>query len=349
MAMAAISPESQMIQRTWPCNSDGGPRFTAISFIGKHVNKNDNRRITNNPTTNNFQISPKNQDFADFSQLPDDVLLKIAANFTLPNLRAASQVCKSWCDGLKPLREAMLFLKNGKRFKHGRGGVKPDLNKALESFLKGAALGSTLAMVDAGLVYWEMGRKEQGIAFYRKAAALGDPAGQCNLGICLLQVNLTDTEEAIKWLYKASVAGYVRAQYQLALCLHKNRGPSRNLREAVRWFLKAAEGGYVHAMYNIAVRYSVGEGLVQSHKLARKWMKRAADRGHSKAQFEHGLSLFSEGNMKKAVVYLELATRAGETAADHVKYVILQEMSTSCRDRAMLLADNWRPLPSSSH
>lgn len=233
MAMAAISPESQMIQRTWPCNSDGGPRFTAISFIGKHVNKNDNRRITNNPTTNNFQISPKNQDFADFSQLPDDVLLKIAANFTLPNLRAASQVCKSWCDGLKPLREAMLFLKNGKRFKHGRGGVKPDLNKALESFLKGAALGSTLAMVDAGLVYWEMGRKEQGIAFYRKAAALGDPAGQCNLGICLLQVNLTDTEEAIKWLYKASVAGYVRAQYQLALCLHKNRGPSRNLREAV--------------------------------------------------------------------------------------------------------------------
>lgn len=77
-------------------------------------------------------------------------------------------------------------------------------------------------------------------------------------------------------------------------------------------------------------------------------MKRAADRGHSKAQFEHGLSLFSEGNMKKAVVYLELATRAGETAADRVKYVIFQQMSTSCRDRAMLLADNWRPLPSSS-
>ncbi|KAL3337259.1 hypothetical protein AABB24_029760 [Solanum stoloniferum] len=350
MAMTAISPESQMNQRTWPCKSDGGPRFTAISFIGKgkHGSKNDNPRLTNNPTINNFQINPKNQDFADFSQLPDDVLLKIAANFTLPNLRAASQVCKSWCDGLRPLRDAMLFLKNGKRFKHGRGGVKPDLNKALESFLKGAALGSTLAMVDAGLVYWEMGRKEQGIAFYRKAAALGDPAGQCNLGICLLQANPPNSEEAIKWLYKASVAGYVRAQYQLALCLHKNCGPSRNLREAVTWFLKAAEGGYVRAMYNIAMRYSVGEGLVQSHKLARKWMKRAADRGHSKAQFEHGLSLFSEGNMKKAVVYLELATRAGETAADHVKYVILQEMSTSCRDRAMLLADNWRPLPSSS-
>ncbi|XP_019239962.1 PREDICTED: F-box protein At1g70590-like [Nicotiana attenuata] len=101
-------------------------------------------------------------------------------------------------------------------------------------------------------------------------------------------------------------------------------------------------------MYSTAICYSVGEGLTLSHKLARKWMKRAADRGHSKTQFENGLSLFSEGNMMKAVVYLELATRAGETAADHVKYVILRQMSTSSRDRAMLLADNWRPLPSSS-
>ncbi|KAJ8548369.1 hypothetical protein K7X08_030838 [Anisodus acutangulus] len=344
--MASASPEHQMNnQRTWPCKSDSIPPFTAFSFqSAKHTN---NPR-KNNPTNHNIQFNPRNQDFSNFSQLPDDVLLKIAATFTLPNLRAASQVCKSWCDGLRPLREAMLFLKYGKRFKHGRGGVKVNLNKALESFLKGAARGSTLAMVDAGLLYWEMGRKEKGIAFYRKAAVLGDPAGQCNLGICLLQANLPDREEAIKWLYKASVAGYVRAQYQLALCLHKGRGPSRNLQQAARWYLKAAEGGYVRAMYNTAMCYSVGEGLVQSHKLARKWMKRAADRGHSKAQFEHGLSLFSEGNMTKAVVYLELATRAGETAADHVKHVILQEMSTSSRDRAMLLADNWRPLPSSS-
>lgn len=57
--------------------------------------------------------------------------------------------------------------------------------------------------------------------------------------------------------------------------------------------MRAAEGGYVRAMYNTALCYSVGEGLMQSHKLAKKWMKRAADRGHSKAQFEHGLSLYS--------------------------------------------------------
>ena len=67
---------------------------------------------------------------------------------------------------------------------------------------------------------------------------------------------------------------------------------SFSLKQA-RWYLKAAEGGYIRAMYNISLCYSFGEGMVQSHRQARKWMKRAADRGHSKAQYEHGLILFS--------------------------------------------------------
>lgn len=81
----------------------------------------------------------------------------------------------------------MLLLRWGKRFKHGRAGVQPNLEKALDSFLKGAARGSSLAMVDAGLVYWEMGRRQEGIALYRRAAELGDPSGQCNLAIAYLQ------------------------------------------------------------------------------------------------------------------------------------------------------------------
>ena len=54
----------------------------------------------------------------------------------------------------------------------------------------------------------------------------------------------------------------------------------------------------MRAMYNTSLCYSLGEGLVQSHRQARKWMKRAADRGHTKAQFEHGLGLFSVCNHK---------------------------------------------------
>ncbi|CAI9767918.1 unnamed protein product [Fraxinus pennsylvanica] len=162
----------------------------------------------------------------------------------------------------------------------------------------------------------------------------------------VMNTDPSNAKEAITWIYQASVAGNVRAQYQLALCWHQGRGLHQNLQEAARWYLRAAEGGYVRAMYNTSLCYSSGQVRVQAHRLARKWMKKAAERGHSKAQFEHGLGLFSEGEMMKAVVYLELATRAGETAAARVKNVIVQQLSATSHDRAMHLADNWRALPS---
>nr|XP_004228556.1 F-box protein At1g70590-like [Solanum lycopersicum] len=356
-----------MNQKTWPAtksSSDGLRRFTAFPFIRKQTHlqnrpsenpfSDHSKKIntTTPPSSSNSCCSSSSSSNQycynqDFSQLPYDIILKIAARFSLSNVRASSLVCRSWCEALRPLRESMVFLRWGKRFKHGRGGVKRNLSKALDSFLKGAARGSTLAMVDAGLLYWELGKREEGISLYRKAAELGDPAGQCNLGISLLQVNPMDPKEAVKWLYKASVSGHVRAQYQLALTLHKGHGPKRNLQETAKWYLRAAEGGYVRAMYNTALCYSVGEGLMQSHELSRKWMKRAADRGHSKAQLENGLSLYSDGDRMQAVVYLELAARAGEAAAHPVKNVILQQMSTFSRDHAMLLVNSWRSLPSS--
>ncbi|PIN09982.1 hypothetical protein CDL12_17427 [Handroanthus impetiginosus] len=340
-----------MKQKPWPSKSDN-PHFPPLPFIKKH---------NNNPTlakplkihfsyvnsTRKHPSSSSSSSSPDFSAIPYDVLARIAASFSLANLRAASLVCRAWRDALKPLREAMVLLKWGKRFKHGRGGVKPNLSKALDSFLKGAARGSTLAMVDAGLIFWEMGKKDEAIAWYRRAAELGDPAGQCNLAISYLQANPPNSKEAIEWLYKASIASHVRAQYQLARCLHEGQGVEQSLEEAARWYLRAAEGGYVRAMYNTSLCYSLGEGLWQSHRLARKWMKRAADCGHSRAQYDHGLTLVLEGDTMKALVYLELATRAGEMAATHIKNDILHELSAASRDKAMHLADNWRPLPSS--
>lgn len=338
-----------MNERTWPHRSETS-HFSTLPFPIKKPTRKHEKSSSNPSRTEQFRSSSSSRrsDYhRDFAALPNDVLIKIAANFSLPNLQTASLVCKSWRDGLRPLREAMLFLRWGKRFKHGRGGVKQSLEKALDSFLKGAARGSTLAMVDAGLVYWEMGKKEEGMALYRRAAELGDPAGQCNLGISYLQAEPPNAKEAVKWLFQASVGGYVRGQYQLALCLHQGIGTHQNLSEAARWYLRAAEGGYVRAMYNVSLCYSYGTGFMQNHKQSRKWMKLAADHGHRRAQFEHGLSLFSEGQMMKAVVYLELAARGGETAAVHVKTVVLQQLSPPSRERALTLANNWRALPSS--
>nr|GEW58797.1 hypothetical protein [Tanacetum cinerariifolium] len=245
-----------------------------------------------------------------FAALPNDILIKIAANFSLPNLQTASLVCKAWRDGLRPLREAMLFLRWGKRYKHGRGGVKVNVEKALDSFLKGAARGSTLAMVDAGLVYWEIGKKDEGVRMYKRAAELGDPAGQCNLGISYLQAEPPNAKEAVKWLYQASLAGYVRGQYQLALCLH--RGTHTPEEEGG---IQRDDGRARQLSARAIARSREGRGFLQNHRQSRKWMKLAADHGHRKAQFEHGLTLFS--------------------------------LPQPSRERAIALADNWRALPSS--
>ncbi|XP_017696301.1 F-box protein At1g70590 isoform X2 [Phoenix dactylifera] len=227
---------------------------------------------------------------ASFSDLPFDVLARVAAPFDVPNLWAASMVCRAWRESLRPLREAMILLRWGKRFRHGHGGVRPNPQRALEYFLKGAALGSAPAMVDAGVMYGEMGEKEKAMALYEKAAEVGHPVGQSNLGTCYLEADLP--EKAVTWFRQAAESGYARAQYNLALCLHRGRGVECNLQDAAKWYLKAAEGGNIRAMYNTSLCYSLGEGKPRNIPRARMWLKLAADCGHKKAQFEHGLELF---------------------------------------------------------
>ncbi|WOH08222.1 hypothetical protein DCAR_0727659 [Daucus carota subsp. sativus] len=344
-----------MNQKTWP-NSADTSHYTALSFyhktrIDKPQNNRPHKRVSStrrwvwvpkiSPEAESRPSDPKR----DFSMLPNDIIVRIAGGFNHPTLEAASLVCRAWCDALRPLSQAMRFLAWGKKYKHGRGGVEVDHERALDYFLRGVARGSTLAMVDAGLLYWDMGKKEEGMKFYRRAAELGHPAGQCNLGLSYLQIESPDLKEATKWLYKAANSGYVRAQYQLALCLQHGRGLKRDLCEAAKWCIKAAEGGYVRAMYNTSLCYQCGDGVAQSYQQSKSWMKRAADRGHSKAQFEHALGLFAEGKLKAAAVYLELAARAGETAAGHVRTALFEQMSPTSQERTIQLADNWRPLP----
>ncbi|CAK8537173.1 unnamed protein product [Lathyrus sativus] len=335
--------------QTWPCISSSS-RFTSLPLPNLTASESSaayssrSVRLCSRPPPSKPSSSTAEE--TDFSSLPYDVLTKIAASFDQPNLQAASLVCRSWSEALRPLREAMVMLMWGKRFKHGKRGVCRNTEKALDMFTKAAARGSALAMVDAGLIYWERGEKIKALDLYLMAAQLGNPSAQCNLGISYLQVEPPNTEQALKWLYKASKGGNVRAQYQLALCLHRDGGSRSNIREAVKWYTKAAEGGYVRAMYNTSLCYSLGEGLTRNHRIARKWMKRAADRGHSKAQFEHGLALYSDGDMIKALVYLELASRSGEKGANHVKNVIVHRLSAASQNHAMHLANSWRALPS---
>ncbi|TKY69908.1 F-box protein [Spatholobus suberectus] len=221
-----------MNHRTWPRASSSSP-FSSFPFPNL-TTASDFSAAHSGRSTRLCARLPPSSPGGDFSALPYDVLARIAASFDDPNLRAASLVCRAWRQALRPLREAMVLLRRGKRFKHGRRGVRPNGNKALDAFMKAASRGSALAMVDAGLIYWERGEKPKAMELYLKAAELGNASAQCNLGISYLQAEPPNTEQALKWLYKASVCGNVRAQYQLALCLHRGGGNIRsNMKEAV--------------------------------------------------------------------------------------------------------------------
>ncbi|KAI3735438.1 hypothetical protein L6452_14935 [Arctium lappa] len=153
-------------------------------------------RVLNRPKISHFRpsfsSSSRRSYHRDFSAFAKDVLMRISVlseglttvfqKVRPPDLQTTSLVCKSWRGGLRPLLEAMLFLGWRKRLKHVVAGwVKHDIHKALDSFLKGVTRGSTLAMVDVRLIYWEKGKKE-GVNLCRRVVEHGDPTCQCNLG-----------------------------------------------------------------------------------------------------------------------------------------------------------------------
>ncbi|KAK1685986.1 hypothetical protein QYE76_046834 [Lolium multiflorum] len=205
---------------------------------------------------------------SDFADLPQELLHRALSASGAADVSAASRACRAWRDALQPLREAAALHAHGRRLKHGPApcGVEGrDLARrsALGMFQRAARLGSAAAMVDAGLLCWEEGQREEAMGYYRRAAELGHPVGMCNLGVSYLEADPPEAEEAVRWFYPAASAGNVHAQYNLGLCLQNGKGIKRNQREAAKWYLRAAEGGNVRAMYNVSLCYCLGEGFTQ--------------------------------------------------------------------------------------
>jgi TPR repeat protein len=94
-------------------------------------------------------------------------------------------------------------------------------------------------------------------------------------------------------------------------------------------------------MHNTALCFLGGDGLLKDFREAKRWMKRAALAGHRKAQAEHGLMLFAEGAGGLALVFLESATRAGETSGTHIRDSLLQQLTPKARAHAITCADHW--------
>ncbi len=157
----------------------------------------------------------------------------------------------------------------------------------------------------------------------RRAASLGDPSAQFDLGDCYANGKLIarDWQEAIAWYTKSANAGFAPAQHILGrtylqgivaprdykvgyawsrkaaeqgnaggecnvgVCYENGWGVEMNPNEAVQWFIKSAEQGIPLAQDRLGSCYYNGKGVPQDYNKAVFWLSKAAETGLATAQF----------------------------------------------------------------
>ncbi len=159
--------------------------------------------------------------------------------------------------------------------------------RALNLCLAAAEQGSAAGMWSMGAFYDSRfndridGQDEQAVAWYRKAAALGYPPAQTDLG-SMYEAGFglePSAEMAVAWYRKAAEQGHVDAQYILGINYDIGRGVEEDDQQAVAWYRKAAEQGHADAQVDLGRMYEIGLGVEQSDAQAVAWYRQAFEEG----------------------------------------------------------------------
>jgi TPR repeat protein len=121
---------------------------------------------------------------------------------------------------------------------------------------------------------------------YAKAAQLGHPIAQFNLGMMYTNGKSVtiDHQQAVYWYQKSAAQKFSTAQYRLGEMHYLAKGGlSRNLNKAIELFSMAAEQNEAGAQLNLAMLYGSGEGVIADSKLAFYWLQRAMTYGNEEA------------------------------------------------------------------
>ena len=123
----------------------------------------------------------------------------------------------------------------------------------------------------------------------KAAAAKGDAAAQCQMGLFYMNGIGVDRDEdvAVEWLQRAAAQNHAQAQYNLGIYYAKFTDKEA-VRLAVKWLKKAVEQDYADAQFNLAKLY-----LNPHHPASREdgagrraiaLLRRAAAKGHAAAK-----------------------------------------------------------------
>jgi len=163
-------------------------------------------------------------------------------------------------------------------------------SQAAGEYQKAADLGNPNAQHDLGLLYLDgrgVERNDQAaLKLFREAASQDYTQALISLGVLYATGRAVekDEKEAVRLYLRAAERGDPQAQSNLGLMYYHGNGIDQSIETAVSWFLKAANQGFTQAQYNLGVMHERGRGVEQDKREAFRWYLKAAHQGYADAQ-----------------------------------------------------------------
>ncbi|KAJ3332617.1 Protein sel-1 1 [Blyttiomyces sp. JEL0837] len=229
----------------------------------------------------------------------------------------------------------------GDAYEYGRGGLKMDLEKAVEWYRKAAQSGSVIGMHALSLAYYygdgvrenvklstrimleaanrgfELSQMEMGLRCENGDEAIHSIGRLYSEGLGVEQ----DWAIARSWFDKAVDLDHAPAKVSLGrMYFSGNGGIGKDVKKALGLYRAAAEVNDPDAHYALGMCYFKGEGVEKDLNEALKYLVRASNMGQSKAQCElakcylKGVEGVCEANPKEAFTLFEMSAQEGHVA-----------------------------------
>lgn len=204
-------------------------------------------------------------------------------------------------------------------------GQQRDPVQARLYFEQAAEAGNAQAQAALGFLYLEgLGvekNENEGVKWLRMAADQHLASAQHNLAIVLLRRSSEKKEEVLGLLTDSAERGFLPSQMELGEIFYFGKFDIQaDSKQAAKYMKMAAEQGNPSAQNYTGIMYENGIGLEKNPSEAVRWVQKAAAQGEPKALSNlaryYGAGLGVEQSSMRAYVYMVLAFRMGEGAAE---------------------------------